>query len=87
MNLNEYYLIRKNIIKKLYAHNSFRNSHLVFERLKSGIPKHLSGFVGEILSDLIKDQLVLFYGKTKHGNAYQLNIDKLDEIKKIIFEN
>jgi len=32
----------------------------------------------------MKEELVLFYGKTKHGDAYQLNIKKLKEIEDII---
>ncbi|MFT4297731.1 MAG: hypothetical protein ACMXX5_00905 [Candidatus Woesearchaeota archaeon] len=56
----------------------------MYERLTSGIPPHLKGFVEEVLKDLVKEELVLFYGKTKHGDAYQLNIKKLNEIEKLI---
>jgi hypothetical protein len=41
--------------------------------------------VKEVLEDLIKEELVVFYGKTKHGDAYQLNIKKLKEIEEYIF--
>lgn len=83
----EYEKIKRNIIKKLYSNKCFQHGHLLFERLQSGIPSHLIGFVKDILDDLIKLGLVLHYGKTKHGDAYQLNIEKLDEIEKIIFED
>lgn len=43
------------------------------------------GFVPDILNDLIKDELVLYYGRTKHGDAFQLNVKKLKEIEEIIF--
>jgi glutamate mutase epsilon subunit len=85
LNKTEYLKIKKNILKKLYSNQAFSRGHLLYERLKSGIPPHLEGFVKEVLEDLIKDELVLFYGKTKHGDAFQLNIKKLKEIEEIIF--
>ena len=85
LNKTEYLKIKKNILKKFYSNPAFSRGHLLYERLKSGIPPHLEGFVKEVLEDLIKDELVLFYGKTKHGDAFQLNIKKLKEIEEIIF--
>ena len=81
----EYEKIKRNIIKKLYSNKCFQKGHLLFERLQSGIPSHLTGFVIEVLDDLVKARIVLHYGKTKHGDAYQLNIEKLDEIEKMMF--
>lgn len=81
----DYISIRNNIIKKLYSHGAFRKGHMLFERLQHGVPSHLAGFVKDVLKDLVKQELVLVYGKTKHGEAYQLNIEKLNEIEKIIF--
>lgn len=81
----EYNKIKRNIIKKLYANKCFNKGHILFERLQSGIPGDLIGFVKEVLDDLVKERIVLLYGKTKHGEAYQLNIEKLEEIERIIF--
>ena len=83
----EYHLIRKNILKKLYANNAFSKGHLLLERLHNGIPRHLAGFVEAVLSDLLKERLVIIYGKTKHGTAYQLNITKLQEIEDTVLES
>ncbi|MBN1502699.1 hypothetical protein JW930_04080 [Candidatus Woesearchaeota archaeon] len=83
---SDYWRIMKNILKKLYSKQAFGKGHLLFERLQSGIPGHLKGFTKPVLSDLIRKELVLFYGKTKYGDAFQLNIKKLAEIEKIIFE-
>ncbi|MBI2574795.1 hypothetical protein HYV82_02835 [Candidatus Woesearchaeota archaeon] len=80
----DYNKIRKNIIKKLYANKAFSKGHLLYERLTSGIPSHLSGFVQTVLEDLLSDGLVIHYGKTKYGDAYQLNIKKLKEIEEIV---
>ncbi|MBI4144042.1 hypothetical protein HY486_02245 [Candidatus Woesearchaeota archaeon] len=71
-------------MKKLYSNQAFSKGHLLYERLACGIPPHLKGFVEDVLKDIMKEGLVLFYGKTQYGNAYQLNIKKLEEIEKII---
>jgi len=81
----EHKRIKRNILKKLYANKPFAKGHLLFERLQSGIPRHLAGFVPDILDELIKEGMVLHYGRTKHGHAYQLNISKLKEIEEILF--
>ncbi len=80
----DYLRIKKNIVKKLYAYGAFSHGHLLIERLQSGTPSHLTGFVRQVLEDLVKEETVLFYGRTKHGDAYQLNIRKLKEIEEII---
>ncbi len=84
LNKQEYLKIKKNILKKLYSNQAFSKGHMLYERLASGIPSHLRGDVKAILDELVKDGLVLFYGKTKHGDAYQLNIKKLKEIENLI---
>ncbi|MDD5133629.1 MAG: hypothetical protein PHD81_00280 [Candidatus Nanoarchaeia archaeon] len=80
----DYLKIKKNIIKKLYSNQAFSKGHLLYERLASGIPPDLKGFIEEVLKDLVKEELVILYGKTKYGNAYQLNIKKLKEIEDYI---
>ena len=81
----DYLKIKKNIIKKLYSNKAFSKGHLLFERLTLGIPPHLSGFVDDVLKNLMKEELVLFYGRTNYGDAYQLNIKKLKEIEDLVF--
>ena len=51
----DYQKIKKNIIKKLYSSQAFSKGHLLYERLQSGIPSHLIGFVKDVLNDLIKE--------------------------------
>ncbi len=80
----DYVKIRKNIVKKLYAYGAFAHGHLLLERLQSGVPSHLAGFVRQVLEDLVREEIVLFYGRTKHGDAYRLNMKKLKEIEEII---
>jgi len=81
----DYNKLKKNIIKKLYSKKAFSKGHLLYERLTTSIPSHLKGYVDDVLKGLIKEELVVFYGKTKHGNAYQLNVKKLKEIEDLIF--
>jgi hypothetical protein len=81
----DYEKIIKNTLKRLYSNQAFSKGHLLYERLTSGIPPHLKGYVPDILDELVKKELVLFYGKTKYGKAYQLNIKKLKEIEGLIF--
>lgn len=76
--------IRRTIIRKLYSKKAFKKGHLLFVRLKSGIPSHLLGSVKDVLGDLVNEGLVVYYGKTKYGDAYQLNIKKLKEIEEIL---
>ena len=85
MEKEKYGKIKRNIIKKLYSVKAFHKGHLLFERLQRGIPVHLRGYVKVVLGDLIKQGIVIKYGKTKYGDAYQLNIKKLDEIERIVF--
>ncbi len=73
----DYLNIKKTIIRKLYTKRAFSKGHLLYERLQSGIPPHLIGFVKDVIDELIKERIVMKYGRTKHGDAYQLNIEKL----------
>lgn len=82
---SDYLRIKRNIIKKLYANKAFSKGHLLFERLKSSTPPHLHGFVEDVLKDLLKSELVVYYGRTKYGDAYQLNVKKLKEIEELLF--
>lgn len=78
---SDYTKIRKTTLRKLYSAGAFSKGHLLFERLKSGIPPHLIGFVQLVVNELVEHGMVKVYGKTKHGLAYQLNIDKINEIE------
>ena len=84
LNSDDYLRIKKNILKRLYSNHAFSKGHLLYKRLTSGIRPHLRGFVNDVLKDLVKEELVILYGKTKYGEAYQLNIKKLREIEEII---
>lgn len=86
LSAEEYNKIRRHIVKKLYAKQAFQHGHLLYERLLSGIHSHMGGLVRIVLDDLLKEGIVLYYGRTNHGAAYQLNIKKLREIESIIAE-
>ena len=87
LSASDYTKIKRNIIKKLYANKAFVKGHLLYETLASGLPSHLTGSVLIVLDDLLKEEIVLLYGKTKHGDAYQFNVKKLKEIEDTIFKD
>ena len=57
---------------------------MLVERFKHGLPGHFKGDVNKVLKDLIKQELVVPYGKTKYGFAVYLNIKKIREIEEIM---
>lgn len=73
--------LRHHILKKLAANGAYTNGHLLFERLQEGVESHLRGAIKDVLKELLEEELVRRYGKTKHGVAYQMNITKLARIQ------
>ena len=67
------------ILYKLFNNRCFNKGHMLEERVVSSVAKHDRGRAKDILKDAVKKGLVLIYGKTLYGTAYQLNIEKLDE--------
>jgi hypothetical protein len=78
--------IRRHIVKRLFDKNAFVHGHLLKERLIRGIPSHLRGTAKQVLKALLKEELVLVYAPTKYGVAYQLNVEYLDEIERMLEE-
>jgi len=72
------------IFYKLLNNKCFTKGHMLEERVISGVAKHDRGRAKDILKDAVKKSLILVYGKTEHGIAYQLNIEKLGEITEFI---
>jgi hypothetical protein len=78
--------IRRHIVCRLVEKRAYVRGHLLGERLVHGLPSHLRGTGKFVLAQLVKEEIVLVYGPTKHGVAYQLNIEKLDEIERLLQE-
>nr|AEO37468.1 MMGP4 [uncultured organism] len=78
--------IRYHLLRRLYLKKAFVHGHLLGEHLLRCVPSHLRGRAKETLKELVKEGLIAIYGPTKYGIAYQLNIDKLDEIERILQE-
>ena len=72
------------ILYKLLNNKCFSKGHMLEERVVSSVPKHERGRAKDILKQAIRKGLVIIYGKTEHGIAYQLNIERLDEISEFI---
>ncbi len=72
------------ILYKLLNNKCFRKGHMLEERVVSSVPKHERGRAKDILKQAVRQGLVLIYGSTNQGLAYQLNIQRLAEITEFI---
>ncbi len=80
----EYNQAKFNIIRKLYTKKKFNKGHLLYERLERTLPSHLRGLAKEVLKDLVKEGFVVWYGRTEHGDASQLNKGRLKEVEETL---
>jgi hypothetical protein len=78
--------IRRHVVRRLYTKKAFVHGHLLSERLLHGVPSHLRGTAKRVLAQLVREEVVLRYGPTEHGAAYQLNIERLEEIERMLQE-
>jgi hypothetical protein len=80
---DEYYKVRRFILRKLLIHGIVGAKHTSEENLHKSLPKHLRGFAKDIVSGLIKDGFLLSH-PTSHGMQVSLNPNMLQEIKKLV---
>ena len=80
-----YYEIRKRIVQKLFRKGCFGKGHILIIRLQKGFPKHFIPYSKKALKDLITSEIV-FVKKTKHGLAASLNMQNLEAINNIVYE-
>ena len=85
LSIEDYDKIRRSIIKKLFRADAWGTGHMLVVRLKSGVKSHLRGHVKGVVRDLLSSEILKSYGKTKFGGAVYLNVEKKDEIEKIIW--
>ncbi len=79
----EYGIIAKAIIRKLYSADCRGKGHMLVDRFKHGLPGHFKGDVDSIVEDLVRKEIILVYGRTKHGLAVYLNKKKKAEIEQL----
>jgi DNA polymerase I-like protein with 3'-5' exonuclease and polymerase domains len=72
------------ILYKLLNNKCFSKGHMLEVRVVSSVPKHERGRAKDVLKQAVKHGLVLIYGSTNQGLAYQLNIQRLNEITEFI---
>jgi hypothetical protein len=75
------------ILYKLVNNRCFRKGHMLEERIVSAVPAHEKGQAKAILKDAVRSKLILIYGKTNQGTAYQINLERIDEIQALIKEH
>ena len=78
--MNQTEWVEGRILRKLRTENAFSRGHRLEETIVSCLPRHLRGEGKRVLRDLISRGLVIVYGKTLRGFAYQLNSDRIGEI-------
>lgn len=77
--------LRRHIIYRLHQRRAYGSKHLGKDvLLHSGVPSHLRGEVRKELDALIREGIVIYYDKGRE--AIQLNIEKTEEIRKILEE-
>lgn len=76
-------ILKATILKKLKRRGKWGHAHTSFDRLSSGIPKHLRGLAKEVAEELIKEGLLLVK-PTSYGLEVSLNPRKKAEIDEII---
>ena len=72
---------------KLINNKCYSKGHILEERLISAVAKHDRGRAKDILKQAIKIRLILIYGQTNYGLAYQLNTEKLSYVIDFIKKN
>jgi len=74
--MQEIELVKKAVIRKLYSAGCWGKGYMLVDRCKSGLPPHLRGIVSKAVKELVKQEIVCVYGRTKHGLAVYLNVTK-----------
>jgi len=75
-------ILKATIFKKLKRRGKWEHAHTSFDKLTSGIPKHLRGPAKDIAEELIKEGLLLVK-PTSYGLEVSLNPRRKAEIDKI----
>jgi thiamine kinase-like enzyme len=73
------------ILKKLHRGSCWGKGHMLIRNVQSIAPAHMRSYAKEMLKKLVKQRLVVVYGRTKYGLAVHLNIAKKREIEEILF--
>ncbi len=76
-------VLKATILKKLKRRGKWGHAHTSFDKLTSGIPKHLRGLAKEVAKELIKEGLLLTK-HTSYGLEVSLNPRRKAEIDEII---
>jgi hypothetical protein len=82
-NMNNRDVLKATMLKKLKRRGKWGGAHTSFDRLTTGIPKHLKGETKNVAKDLIKSGL-LFSKPTSYGLEISLNPKRRKEIDMII---
>ena len=74
---------QKTILSKLLIENCTGKRHITEPNLLKGRPRHLHGELKDALKQLVKQNYVIKHS-TEHDTAYNLNKNRLEEIKALL---
>ncbi len=74
---------QKEILKKLVKENCVGAKYILEVNLLKGFPRHAYGELSKALDKLVKQNYVVKH-PTKHGFAYAINSDRLEEIQALL---
>jgi len=75
--------LERDILLRLYSRHVIGGKHTAFERVTSGIPRHLHGAAKETAAQLIHEGLIL-QKPTHYGLQISLNPERITDIEDII---
>ena len=75
----------KDLLRKLLHHRIIGTKHTSITNLPKSFPKHIRGEVKKVIKRLIKKGFLLIK-PTNYGLEVSVNPEKLEEIRRILFE-
>ena len=75
--------IKGKILHKLARRGKFEHSHTAIEHLQKSFPSHVVGRVKEMISELIKEGLLLPKA-TNYGEHISINVQRNDRVMEYI---
>jgi DNA-binding PadR family transcriptional regulator len=74
-------ILKREILQKMYSQAVWEKGHVLEDTIAHAVRRDQRGSVYYALKELVKEGLVKVYGQSRHGTAYQLNIEKKADIE------
>ncbi len=77
--------LEKHLLEKMLRKRIIGGKHITYENILSSIPRHEIGNLKDAIHELLKKEFLVWYDRSRR--AIQLNLDKLNEIKKYLADD